>query len=132
MIFSLAVAKPNFKCMGIAFSQLNRSTGWICDQQIELTVFFSSSAIPIGGGASTELGLVSCIANPLAQLPVNPGSTRHAFAGRCASDRGETMKTYTQFTREKTTRGAREIRGDQPGPAIGNWKFRRGGSAAPC
>jgi len=44
--FFVTRAKSNFKCQRIYSSPVDRSTGLICDQQIELTVFYSQRGYP--------------------------------------------------------------------------------------
>ncbi len=44
--FFVTRAKSNFKCKRIYSSPVDRSTGLICDQQIELTVFYSQRRYP--------------------------------------------------------------------------------------
>jgi hypothetical protein len=44
--FFVTRAKSNFKCKRIYSSPVDRSTGLICDQQVELTVFYSQRGYP--------------------------------------------------------------------------------------
>ena len=44
--FFVTRAKANFKCKRIYSSPVDRSTGLICDQQVELTVFYSQRGYP--------------------------------------------------------------------------------------
>jgi hypothetical protein len=44
--FFVTRAKSNFKCRRIYSSPVDRSTGLICDQQVELTVFYSHRGYP--------------------------------------------------------------------------------------
>jgi hypothetical protein len=44
--FFVMRAKSNFKCRRIYSSPVDRSTGLICDQQVELTVFYSHRGYP--------------------------------------------------------------------------------------
>ena len=44
--FFVTRAKSNFRCKRIYSSPVDRTTGLICDQQVELTVFYSQCAYP--------------------------------------------------------------------------------------